>query len=163
MAVIVGTRDDAAMTTAKHRPRPTRRLRSAVGSGLVGLAIAACIPPAGTPPESTDAGRTLEPTAVVPSHSPSGPSGPPSFIRPTPTPLPTFLMYVVRSGDTLTSIARRHGTTARSLAFWNREVYPSLDPDSPDYAPNRIEVGWLLRLVPNVDLDPEDLPEPSPS
>lgn len=100
---------------------------------------------------------------VTASPSPSGPSTRPSFVRPTPTPLPTFLVYVVRSGDTLTSIARAHGTTARSIAFWNRGTYPSLDPDSPDYAPNRIEVGWRLLLVPNLELDPEDLPEPSPS
>ena len=71
--------------------------------------------------------------------------------------------YVVQNGDTLTSIAREQGTTARSIAFWNRQRYPSLDPDSPRYAPNRIEIGWELLLVPNVELDPEDLPDPSPS
>ena len=70
---------------------------------------------------------------------------------------------MVRPGDTLTSIARTHGTTARSIAFWNRSRYPSLDPDSPTYSPNRIEVGWELVLIPDVELDPEELPEPSPS
>jgi LysM domain len=70
---------------------------------------------------------------------------------------------MVRPGDTLTSIALAHGTTARSIAFWNRSRYPSLDPDSPTYSPNRIEVGWELVLVPDVELDPEELPEPSPS
>jgi spore germination protein YaaH len=84
-------------------------------------------------------------------------------VRPTPTPLPTFLVYTVRPGDTLTSIARQFGTTARSIAFWNRTTYPSLDPDSPDYAPDTIKAGWNLLLVPDVELDPEDLPEPSPS
>ena len=99
--------------------------------------------------------------AAAPSPSPSGPSTRPSFIYPTPTPLPTFLVYEVRSGDTLTSIARTHGTTPRSIAFWNRERYPSLDPDSPTYSPNRIDVGWELLLVPDVEVDPEELPEPS--
>jgi hypothetical protein len=95
--------------------------------------------------------------------SPSGPSSRPSFVRPTPTPLPTFLVYTVRPGDTLTSIARQFGTTARSIAFWNRTTYPSLDPDSTDYAPDSIKAGWDLLLVPGIELDPEDLPEPSPS
>ncbi len=58
----------------------------------------------------------------------------------------------------MTSIALAHGTTARSIAFWNRAAYPSLDPDSPGYAPNRIEAGWVLLLIPDVELDPDDLP-----
>jgi LysM domain-containing protein len=126
------------------------------------IVAAACIPgaipsTASTPsPDSTITGASASP-------SPSGPSARPSFTYPTPTPLPTFLVYTVRSGDTLTSIAREHATTARSIAFWNRERYPSLDPDSPRYTPNRIEVGWQLLLIPDVELDPEDLPEPSPS
>ena len=128
------------------------------------IAITACIPQRGVPGASgTDAAAGATVGLDTPAASASGPSERPSFIRPTPTPLPTFLLVVVHSGDTLTSIARTHGTTARSIAFWNRDVYPSLDPDSPTYAPNRIEVGWLLRLVPNVELDPEDLPEPSGS
>jgi LysM repeat protein len=32
----------------------------------------------------------------------------------------------VRSGDTLSSIARAFGTTARQLQAWNAERYPSL-------------------------------------
>jgi hypothetical protein len=50
-------------------------------------------------------------------------------------------------------------TTARSIAFWNRANHPSLDPDSPSYAPDRIQAGWNLFLVPDVELDPEDLQE----
>ena len=130
------------------------------------LAIAAivvgCIPPAGRidPPTEEPAASAL---GATPAASPSGPSSRPSFVRPTPTPLPTFLVYTVRPGDTLTSIARQFGTTARSIAFWNRTTYPSLDPDSPQYAPDSIRAGWNLLLVPDVELDPEDLPEPSPS
>ncbi len=70
----------------------------------------------------------------------------------------------MRPGDTLTSIARLFRTTARSIAFWNRANHPSLDPDSSTYAPDRIQAGWNLYLVPDVELDPEDLPEePSPA
>ena len=77
-------------------------------------------------------------------------------MRPTPTPLPTFFVYVVRPGDTLTSIARAHETTPRSIAFWNRTSHPSLDPDSPDYDPNRIEVAWILLLVPGTEIDEDE-------
>jgi nucleoid-associated protein YgaU len=128
--------------------------------------VGACIPgtalrPGATPGEAP--ASSSEPSAAA-SATPAGPSGPPSFVRPTPTPQPTFLAYVVKSGDTLTSIARRYRTTARSIAFWNRTQHPSLDPDSPSYQPNRIEVGWVLLLVPDLELDPEDLrPEPTPA
>jgi hypothetical protein len=76
-----------------------------------------------------------------------------------PTALPTFLGYVVRAGDTLDAIARAHRTTVPSLAFWNRAMYPSLDPDSAEYEPDRIEVGWVLLLIPDNEID-EDLTFP---
>ena len=121
-----------------------------------------CIPPTGRVVGPTDPPAASAPIATQVA-SPSGPSSRPSFIRPTPTPLPTFLVYTVRPGDTLTSIARQFGTTARSIAFWNRTTYPTLDPDSPQYAPDSIRAGWNLLLIPELELDPEDLPEPSPS
>jgi hypothetical protein len=136
---------------------PTARLPMAMAIVVV---VATCIPPSGRPGGATDtpAASGADATTVP---SPSGPSVQPSFVRPTPTPLPTFLVYTVRPGDTLTSIARMFRTTARSLAFWNRTTYPSLDPDSQQYAPDSIKAGWNLMLVPDVELDPEDLPEPS--
>jgi LysM domain len=126
------------------------------------MVVAACIPSAGRPSTTTEAPAASGAVATT-LPSPSGPSSRPSFVRPTPTPLPTFLVYTVRPGDTLTSIARMFGTTARSIAFWNRATYPSLDPDSPSYAPDSIKAGWNLLLVPDVELDPEDLPDPSAS
>lgn len=84
---------------------------------------------------------------------PTGPTPPPSFVRPTPTPLPTFLSYLVKAGDTLEAIATTHRTTVSSLAFWNRTRYPSLDPDAPEYEPDRIEIGWVLLLVPEAEID----------
>lgn len=147
--------DDAAMT---------RRLSWLATAGMaVVVLLGACIPTGARVP--TRSPTSAEPSASIaiasPSPSPSGPSTRPSFIYPTPTPLPTFFIYQVRPGDTLTSIARAHGTTGRSIAFWNRARYPSLDPDSSTYSPNRIEVGWELLLIPDVELDPEELPEPS--
>jgi hypothetical protein len=146
-------RDDGAMR---------RHLARASAAVAIAGAVAACIPQTGAvdPPTDPPAAASSVPTSMP---SPSGPSSRPSFVRPTPTPLPTFLVYTVRPGDTLTSIARQFGTTARSIAFWNRTTYPSLDPDSTDYAPDSIKAGWKLLLVPDIELDPEDLPEPSPS
>ena len=97
------------------------------------------------------------------SPSPSLSSVAPSFVRPTPNPSPTFLVHEVHAGETLTSIARLYGTTARSIAYWNRATYPSLDPDSSDYDPDRVVVGWLLRLIPTEVVDEDELPEPTDS
>lgn len=129
---------------------------STVAFGITLLLVGACIPPPGGASETPTA--SLDPTTVAvatpaPTAVPSGPPAQPSFVRPTPTPLPTFLSYVVKSGDTLDSIARAHGTTARSIAFWNRSTYPSLDPDSAAYAPDRIKIGWVLLLVPDIEID----------
>ena len=82
-------------------------------------------------------------------------------MRPTPTPAPTFLIYTVRTGDTLEKIAKRYKTTVRSISYWNRVTYPSLDPDSSKYKPNDIKVGWALQIIPNKDVDPENLPPAS--
>jgi len=129
---------------------------STVALGITLMLVAACIPPpAGGAAEDP---TSLDPTTVAvatptPTAVSSGPPAAPSFVRPTPTPLPTFLTYVVKSGDTLDSIARGHGTTARSIAFWNRSQYPSLDPDSAGYAPDRIKIGWVLLLVPDIEID----------
>ena len=122
---------------------------------LLVVLIVACVPTPVNRPSPTPPGPTpiSSPTAVP---TPAGPTPTPSFIRPTPTPLPTFLSYLVKGGDTLESIARAHATDVASLSFWNRTAYPSLDPDSPDYQPNRIEAGWVLLLIPNVKVDPED-------
>lgn len=136
--------------------------RQPIAAAIV-MALSACIPSAGRPSMTTEAPVASTGVAATSAPSPSGPSSQPSFVRPTPTPLPTFLVYTVRPGDTLTSIARTFHTTPRSIAFWNRTTYPSLDPDSPQYAPDSIKAGWNLMLVPDVELDPEDLPEPSSS
>lgn len=139
------------------RRRPAATAAVAVLLPAVLALVGACIPPpaggaAGSPTTSSQP-TTVAVATPAPTVVPSGPTAPPSFVRPTPTPLPTFLSYVVKASDTLDSIALAHGTTARSIAFWNRSGYPSLDPDSAAYAPDRIKIGWVLLLVPDIEID----------
>jgi peptidoglycan/xylan/chitin deacetylase (PgdA/CDA1 family) len=68
---------------------------------------------------------------------------------------------VVR-GDSLSLIAARNATTWQSLAYWNGDRYPSLDPAKPSFDPNRIEVGWRLIVWPGVVVR-DALPPPTPS
>ena len=37
-------------------------------------------------------------------------------------------------------------------------TYPSLDPNRPRYRPDRLDIGWVFRLIPNREVDPENLP-----
>lgn len=133
---------------------------------VAAISLGACVPPpTNRPTLSPDdrAGSPSLPPTEAPIPTPSGPGPVPSFVRPTLGPSPTFLVYDVRSGDSLNSIARLFGTTARSIAFWNRARYPSLDPDSEAYEPDRIEVGWTLLLIPTEVVDEDDLPDPTPT
>jgi hypothetical protein len=130
---------------------------------LSAMALAGCIPSivrgsaaAGASSGAAGAGPTVDPR-------PSGPTPIPSFVPPTPTPAPTFLVYVVAKGDNLNTIAHKFGTTARSLAYWNRGTYPSLDPESPSYKPNLVRLGWSLVLIPRVVVDEQTLPGPTPN
>ncbi len=114
----------------------------------------------GCPPQATP---TPTPGSPSPTPSPSASPAPsPTFVRPTPTPLPTFTSYTVAAGDSLNTIAHRFQTTARSLAWWNRGTYPTLDPESAAYAPGHIEVGWILTLLPGTVVDDANPPTPSP-
>jgi hypothetical protein len=63
-------------------------------------------------------------------------------------------MHRVVRGDTLTSIARRYGTSPRSVAYWNRDQYPTLDPESARYDPNSLQRGWVLRILPGEEYVP---------
>lgn len=123
-------------------------MHRAMGLFLSALLVSACLP------------ESVGDAAVTPSPvSAPTESAIPTFRRPTPTPQPAFTVYVVRTGDSLTGIAAKFRTSGRSIAFWNRGAYPSLDPDSPTYAPDRIAVGWQLRLIPGVEVDEDALPE----
>ena len=122
--------------------------------GIVGVIVLVpgVLPSAGGPAQSAIAGG--------PSATPAGPSPVVTFARPTASPPPDFLVHKVKPGDTLNSIARRYDTTARSVSWWNRGFYPSLDPDSPGYDPNTIRVGWELVVLPGTTVDEEEPPAP---
>jgi hypothetical protein len=134
------------------RPRPGSLAAFAM-SLVAALGAAGCLAPTGDGQEGATASTPPSPSA----------SAVPSFVRPTPNPSPTFLVHVVSAGESLTTIARLFGTTARSIAYWNRDRYPSLDPDSTAYDPNRIVVGWTLRLIPTEVVDEDELPDPTPT
>jgi len=138
-----------------QRRRPGRLLAALVPAVVAaGGLLAACAVPgaSGLPASPSPAERAAA------SPSASAPSRP---FRPTPTPAPTFALYAVRRGDTLIELAARFETTPESLAYWNRARYPSLDPESPSFRPDRIEVGWELVYLPGAVVDPEDLPPAS--
>ena len=141
-----------------------RRRVLAFGAVLIAASAAGCLPGGtrGEGPGIAGSGASGQP-AVTASPTPSGPTLRPPIIPPTPTPRPTFLVYVVAKGDTLNTIAHKFGTTARSIAYWNRSTYPSLDPESAGYRPGLLKIGWTLSLVPNDVVDEQDLPEPSAS
>jgi hypothetical protein len=147
------------------RSRSGCSLVDAIGLLAAGvLLVAACVPRPTSPVSppgavATPSARSAEPS----SGGPIPPTPTPSFVRPTPLPAPTFVAYVVAGGDTLTSIARAFHTTPRSIAFWSRGQHPSLDPESTAYQPNRIEVGWILLLVPDAVFDEDELPADTPS
>jgi peptidoglycan/xylan/chitin deacetylase (PgdA/CDA1 family) len=115
------------------------------------LATACALPGGSVPP-----GPATAPDGT-PSPAPTA-SGPGRPFRPTPTPAPTYAIYAVRRGDTLIALATRFETTPESLAYWNRARYPSLDPESPAYRPDLIEVGWQLSYIRGAVVDPENLP-----
>jgi peptidoglycan/xylan/chitin deacetylase (PgdA/CDA1 family) len=143
------------MGSMGHRPSPVLpRLL------VVAMLAVACTPEAVMPSASGGGAVSAEPSATAAASL----SARPTFTRPTPTPLPTVLVHIVAPGETLTAIARRYGTSVFSLSVWNRARYPTLDPLSEAYAPDRVQVGWRLELIPGSEADEEDLlPSADPS
>ena len=137
-------------------------MRALIGILAVALLVTACVPEPANRRPSPQGATTPTDAAPFPSATPAGPTPSPSFVRPTPTPQPTFLAYLVVAGDSLTKIARRFGTSGRSIAYWNRALNPSLDPDGAAYRPDHVSIGWTLLLIPGKEVDPEDLPPPPP-
>jgi hypothetical protein len=148
----------------RTRPAPIGS-RLALAAVLIALVTAGCLPEGrrGEGSGSAGSGGGSPVATISPSPAPSGPALRTPIVPPTPTPRPTFLVHVVVKGDSLNTIAHRYGTTARSIAFWNRATYPSLDPESPRYRPDLLELGWTLLLIPNDTVDEQDLPDPSES
>lgn len=143
-------------------PRPRSTLDSPILAGtlivvvlgIVGFIV--FVP--GVLPSSGDPGQSV--AASAPSPTPAGPTPVVTFARPTPSPPPAFLIYRVKPGDTLSSLAKRFDTTERSISWWNRGFYPSLDPESPDYDPNTIRVDWMLNILRDTIVDNENPPAP---
>lgn len=125
---------------------------------VLALVVTACLP------ESVGPTASPGPSTPVPS-APASPGATPTPGLPTARPTPAPIVHVVTAGDSLLALARRYETTGRSIAYWNRDAYPSLDPESPDYAPNRIEIGWQLTIWPGRVYDPEQgrTPPPAPT
>jgi hypothetical protein len=110
------------------------------------LAAAGCLPASVRPTPAPVPTPTPTPT---PSPSPTPTPGPP-----TPTPAPTFVLHTVVSGDSLTSLGRKFHTSGRSIAYWNRAQFPSLDPESPSYKPDNLKRGWILQILPGQEYLP---------
>ena len=145
-----------------HGRLPGGRLPAAALFVAGPLLLAGCLPSSVGPSRSPQA-TAVATIAEVTAAPPSGPTPVPTFVRPTPTPMPSFFVYVVGRGDTLTSIARKFKTTARSIAYWNRSTFPTLNPESSHYAPDKIKVGWTFLLIPGVVFDPQSIPDETPS
>ncbi|HEX5239944.1 MAG TPA: polysaccharide deacetylase family protein [Candidatus Limnocylindrales bacterium] len=132
----------------------------ALAAVLLALATAALVPSLLSTPGSSPIAAASPSGRASPSPTPTPGL---TLAYPTPSPEPTFLSYTVRVGDTLSSIARTYSTTARSLSWWNRGTYPSLDPESSGYDPNSIKPGWSLVLLPGTTVDENNPPSPSPA
>ena len=159
-----------------HAVDPSRTVRLAVVALTAALLVAGCARPAAspsvserplsspTPTASVSArpslDRTPSPTLPLPSASATATAS----TTPAPTAAPTdaFVVYTVAPGDSLSLIAGRHGTTWQSLVYWNRDRYPTLNPDLPGYDPNRLTIGWQLVVWPGVVVDYRP-PLPTPS
>jgi hypothetical protein len=143
-----------------HRCASIRRSAHAVlGAAVVTLLVSGC-QLLGAVDSPAGSGAASSPAAAAPAATPTPRQ---TVSLPEATPLPPFTLYTVRSGDTLLSIAMRFRTSSLSVSYWNRDRYPSLDPDTTTYAPNRIEAGWSLRLIPGIEADPEDFLPPGES
>jgi hypothetical protein len=156
------------MTSRSRRATRSRR-RDAIAwpvllllAAVIAMGCIQSVARPGTLVPAAGAGSSAATTASLPPQ-PTGPTPVPSFVRPTPTPAPTFLVYVVKAGDNLDKIAHRFGTTGRSIAYWNRGTYPSLDPEAAGYSPNLVRVGWILVLIPKVVVDEQTLTAPTPN
>ena len=112
---------------------------TAVVSDTVVAAPAPSVTPAPTRPTPTPT-VTPTPSPTVspsprPTASPTPTPRPTASPTPTPTPTPSAATYTVQSGDTLTRIATRFGTTTRILMDLNAITDP-----------NRIRIGQVLKL-----------------
>lgn len=153
------------MSSLRSMPGPAaRQLARFVAGSAVVILVAGCglgdLPARSA--VSSEGPSSAPSTSPVPTASPSRSPGPTA--APTPSPLPSAFVYVVKTNDSLVNLGHRFKTTGRSIAYWNRKAYPSLDPDKPTYNPNLLEIGWRLTIYPGlIDNDGNGLPDASPT
>ena len=138
-----------------------RRSRSfpSIAALCVALLLAACGPAVSASPSIPAAPSTGSSGGAVtqsPDASPSSSEGPSA--APSAEPTPEGTTYAVVAGDTLSSIARRFGTTVEQLQAWNAGRYPSLVDD-----PGTITVGWILLVAAEPDVTPQPTPAATPT
>lgn len=107
------------------------------------ILVTSCAGPAPSASPSLGGQPSSVPVSVSANASPSGALASPSA---------GAAIYIVVSGDTLSSIGRAWGVTVAQLQAWNSDRYPSLAS-----APNTLEVGWELV----VSGDPDATPQPT--
>src|SRR5262245_23414180 len=66
------------------------------------------------------------PQVIIVTATPSPGSATSSPVTPPATPIGNYTLYTIQPGDTLSSIARRNGTTVNALVSANGIVNPSL-------------------------------------
>jgi peptidoglycan/xylan/chitin deacetylase (PgdA/CDA1 family) len=133
----------------------TTMRRIAAGVALV-LLVTACAPSVSPSPSAPASVSQLPSASADGSRSPdSSPS-----LTPSPSEPVAGTTYVVRGGDTLSSIARAWGTTVAQLQAWNADAHPSLVTD-----PNTLEAGWILMVAaePGVTPLPTTVPTATPA
>jgi peptidoglycan-N-acetylglucosamine deacetylase len=116
------------------------------------LALAACS--AQPSPSGLATSTPAQPGQATPSVAAT--QTPPPETSPVETPAASrgVTFYIVVTGDTLASIARRFATSVEQLQAWNLARYPSLRTD-----PGTLLVGWQLVVVGDLSVTP--LPTPS--
>lgn len=130
---------------------------------LVAVVVVGCSSPTASPSSSGAAASpspspSLRPGESVGTPSPTdSPSASPS-VAPTVSQAPAVTTYVVRSGDTLYSIARRFDTSVQQLQAWNAQRYPALAAD-----PNDLAAGWELVVAGQPGVTPRPSVAPPPA
>jgi len=130
---------------------------SRIAAVLVAALLLAACTTTSPPPTATSSAGGASPTpssfaTILPDESPS--------IAPSPSASVSGTTYLVRDGDTLSSIARDWNTTVPQLQAWNAATYPSLATD-----PNTLQAGWVLIVAgdPGATPLPTIIPTPPPS
>jgi len=100
----------------------------------------------------TACASTVSPTPGPSRSAGAQPSASASTAGPSSTESPDETTYIVKAGDTLSSIARTWGTSVGQLQAWNAPTYPSLLVDA-----NALQAGWILVVAG----DPETTPLPT--